>query len=68
VYAYDATFYGSASGSTLNKPIVGIVSAGNGSGYWLVASDGGVFSYHCSFNGSMSGETLNAPIVGIAAS
>jgi hypothetical protein len=37
-------------------------------GYWLVASDGGVFSFgDASFHGSMGGRHLNAPIVGIAA-
>jgi hypothetical protein len=39
-----------------------------GGGYWLVASDGGVFSFgDATFLGSMGGQHLNAPIVGIAA-
>jgi hypothetical protein len=29
----------------LNKPIVGMASDPNGAGYWLVASDGGIFNY-----------------------
>jgi hypothetical protein len=37
-----------------------------GSGYYLVASDGGVFSYNAPFLGSMGGKHLNAPMVGIA--
>ena len=38
------------------------------SGYWTVASDGGVFSYgSASFHGSTGGMHLNAPIVGMAA-
>ena len=36
-------------------------------GYWLVASDGGVFSFgDAGFYGSMGGTTLNKPVVGIA--
>ncbi len=35
-------------------------------GYWLVASDGGVFSYGAPFEGSHGGAALNAPIVGMA--
>src|SRR6185312_4628096 len=35
-------------------------------GYWLVASDGGVFSFgDATFNGSMGGTPLNKPIVGM---
>jgi Galactose oxidase, central domain len=38
------------------------------SGYWLVASDGGVFSYgDAGFFGSAGGIHLNKPVVGIAA-
>lgn len=37
-------------------------------GYWLVASDGGVFSLgNAKFDGSMGGSHLNAPVVGMAA-
>jgi len=36
-------------------------------GYWLAASDGGIFSYDAPFFGSMGGKPLNAPIVAIAA-
>jgi hypothetical protein len=35
-------------------------------GYWLVASDGGVFSYGAPFEGSHGSSSLNAPIVGMA--
>jgi len=38
------------------------------SGYWTVASDGGIFSYgEAHFYGSMGGKPLNKPIVGMAA-
>ena len=39
----------------------------DGEGYWLVASDGGIFSYgDAHFFGSTGGLTLDAPIVGMA--
>ncbi|HEV7888370.1 MAG TPA: CapA family protein, partial [Acidimicrobiales bacterium] len=40
----------------------------DGGGYWLVASDGGVFSYGTArFFGSAGGIALNRPVVGMAA-
>ena len=40
----------------------------DGTGYWIVHADGGVFAYgDAHFLGSMGGQDLNAPIVGIAA-
>jgi hypothetical protein len=45
-----------------------VAEQGNGSGYWLVASDGGVFTYGTAqFYGSMGGKHLNSPITGIVA-
>jgi hypothetical protein len=42
--------------------------AKDGNGYWLVASDGGVFAFGSArFAGSTGGIHLNQPIVGIAA-
>ncbi len=43
------------------------VTAQSGSGYWMAASDGGIFAYDAPFFGSMGGKPLNQPIVGIAA-
>jgi hypothetical protein len=44
------------------------MAATPGGGYWLVASDGGIFSYgDAAFEGSTGGIVLNQPIVGIAA-
>ena len=37
------------------------------SGYWEVASDGGIFAFNVPFLGSMGGNPLNAPVVGMAA-
>jgi hypothetical protein len=39
----------------------------DGLGYWLAASDGGIFSYgDASFHGSTGSLHLNKPIVGVA--
>jgi hypothetical protein len=32
-------------GLPLNKPVVGVAVTHHGGGYWLVASDGGIFDY-----------------------
>ena len=37
-----------------------------GGGYWLVASDGGVFSFGAPFFGSTGALVLSKPVVGIA--
>jgi hypothetical protein len=40
----------------------------DGGGYWLVASDGGVFSFgDATFHGSTGALHLNKPVVGMAA-
>ena len=55
---------GSTGGIQLNKPIVGMAATANGGGYWLVASDGGIFTYgDAQFWGSTGGIRLNEPIV-----
>ena len=46
----------------------GLVATPDGGGYWLVASDGGIFSYgDAGFLGSRGGQPLNKPVVGMAA-
>jgi len=69
VFAFGgAGYYGSAAGTKLNAPIVGLVPTADGKGYWLVGADGGVFAYgDATFSGSLAGTTLNAPVVGAAA-
>ena len=53
----------------LNKPIVGMMSTFDGAGYWLTASDGGIFSYgDTGFYGSAGSIHLNAPVVSNTAS
>ena len=64
----DAGFFGPAGGLTLNAPPVGMASTHDGQGYWIVASDGGIFNYgDAAFFGSAGGIALNKPIVGMAA-
>ncbi len=53
---------------TVRPPFVGMATTPSGSGYWEVASDGGVFTFGgAGFHGSLGGRHLNAPIVGMAA-
>ena len=50
------------------KPIVGMAATPDGQGYWLVATDGGVFSYgDAKFYGSTGAIHLNQPIVDMEA-
>ena len=52
----------------LNQPIVGMAATAGRWGYWLVASDGGIFTFgDARFHGSPAAIHLNQPIVGMAA-
>ena len=43
-----------------------VVSTPSGNGYWLVATDGGIFAYgDAGFYGSLGGTPLNSPITGM---
>ena len=56
------SFYGSTGGQPLNQPIVGMAATPTGNGYWLVASDGGIFTFgDATFYGSMGGKPLDNP-------
>jgi len=62
-----ANNYGSMAGKHLDKPVVGMSPTADGRGYWLVASDGGIFTFgDAHFYGSMGGRHLDQPIVGMA--
>ncbi len=64
-----SSHYGQAGNFSLfqNGPaMVGAATAGPG-GYWMAASDGGVYTLgNALYYGSMGGQSLNAPVVGIA--
>jgi hypothetical protein len=54
------------AGKHLNKPVVGMVSFGNG--YLMVAADGGIFNFSSKpFYGSLGGNPPSLPIVAVAA-
>ena len=56
------------SGLRPSKPVVGMAATPDGRGYWLVASDGGIFAFgSATFRGSAGGTHLNRPVVGMAA-
>ena len=66
IFAFNAPFFGSTGGLLLNAPVTGIAATASGSGYWEVASDGGIFTFGgAPFLGSMSGLPLDRPVVGI---
>jgi len=51
----------------LDAPIVSMAATPDGKGYWLVASDGGIFAYgDAPFVGSMGGRRLTEPMVGMS--
>lgn len=50
----------------LNKPVVGMAVNSETGGYYLVASEGGIFAFNAPFLGSTGGIPLNAPAVAIA--
>ena len=53
--------------SVLNRSMVGMASTRPRAGYWLVASDGGLFAFgDAGFYGSTGALTLNRPVVGMA--
>ena len=50
----------------MNKPIVGLAADPNGRGYWMVATDGGIFAFGgAGYFGSTGSLGLNSPIVGM---
>lgn len=59
--------FGDMAGRHLNQPVVGMSPTADGQGYWLVASDGGIFTFgDATFKGSMGAVRLNKPVTGMA--
>jgi hypothetical protein len=52
-------------GVRLNAPVQSLVPDPDSRGYWLVASDGGVFAFDAPFRGSMGSVRLNKPVTGM---
>jgi hypothetical protein len=68
VSSFGPPSLGDVSAATLAHPIVGAASTPTGRGYWLVASDGGIFAFgDARFYGSPGGTHINKPIVAMAA-
>ena len=64
----SAANLGPGQSLTVNRALVGIAAKRDGSGYWLTATDGGIFAFgSAGFFGSMGGTPLTSPVVGIAA-
>jgi len=67
VGTYGEPFIASLGATNLQSSVVGMAGTPDGSGYWLVAGDGGVFAFgDAGFHGSLSGQTLQRDVVGIA--
>ena len=63
-----STDAGDLAGLTLADEVVGMAATPSGGGYWLVATDGGVFAFgDAAFHGSTGDIDLDRPIVGMAA-
>jgi hypothetical protein len=61
----DSVSHGGTGNMKLNKPIVAMAPTADGEGYWLVASDGGIFCFgDAVFQGSAANYPLVQPING----
>ncbi len=66
IFTFGRPFLGSMGGIRLNAPVIGGSEACGTPGYWMVATDGGVFSFGgAAFEGSTGSFRLNRPIVGM---
>src|SRR5262249_48456778 len=60
-------FYGSTGAVRLAKPVVGMAATPDGKGYWLVASDGGIFTFgDARFYGSTGAVRLAQPVIAMS--
>ena len=59
---------GASLASAIRTSSTRVAVLADGSGYWLAASNGGVFTFgNATFYGSMAGQTLKSPVIGIVA-
>ena len=66
-YTFTGAGVTATGAMALHRPVVGMASTPDGGGYWLVASDGGIFAFgDARFWGSEGGAAIPAPIVGAA--
>ena len=57
---------GDMTATALNGPVLGGIVTPSGKGYYMVASDGGIFTFgDAVFRGSMGGKRLNQPVHGL---
>ena len=57
--------YGDMGGHKLSAPIIGIIAAPDGKGYWLVGKDGGIFSFGSArFQGSNGNRGITGVVGG----
>jgi len=67
--AQGARYLGSVASEQAQNPIVAIAATPTGNGYWLTASDGGIFAFgDASFHGSAAGQPTIGAIASMAAS
>ena len=67
IFAFEAGFKGSLGSTRLNKPVTGMVRAGNG--YLMVGEDGGIFDFSGTpdgFKGSLGASPPPKPITSVA--
>lgn len=69
LYGPTGVLWASPDAEQVTSDVAGLVGTPDEAGYWLVASDGGIFAFgDARFQGSMGGSALNAPITAMASS
>ena len=62
-FGADAKLANDGAAIRTNAPIISMASTPTGAGYWLVATDGGIFAFgDAQFYGSTGGKRLNQPL------